>query len=251
MAKFRYGWVLVLILAALMLAACGGDDDDKLQGGSSIGTLVPTSRFPPTWTPAPTNTEAPRSTIDYTYEPPGAGTQFPPGSFPTRAPGTTPPPGATQAPGTTAAVPTTPIAPLTEAVVTTAMIKELTDFQLGPITNFFEAPPAISFQNGLVRASLTVYTTPSDTSTARPVWIDMSLALEGERIRLTAENVVFADDNSPYEDTLAGYIQGVIETAINDQVNRLYVEHSPAGGAFAVTGVTVTDAGIVVQLSSG
>lgn len=246
MAKFRYGWVLVLILAAVMLAACG-DDDSKSQDGPLPGTPEPTSRFPPTWTPAPTNTEPPRSTIDYTYEPPSVPTQaVSPGSFATRAPGATP------APGTTAAAPTAPIAPLTEAVVTADMIQELTDFQLSPITNFFEAPPDISFQNGLVRASLTVYTTPSDTTTARPVLIDMSAALEGESIHLAAENVVFADDNSPYEDTLAGYIQGVIETAINDQVNRLYVEHNPAaGGTFAVTGVTVTDAGIVVQLSSG
>jgi hypothetical protein len=162
MAKFRYGWGLVLILAAIMLAACG-DDDDKSQGGPLLGTPVPTSRFPPTWTPVPTNTESPRSTIDYTYEPPAAGT-FPPGSFPTRAPGATPVPAQHWLLVNTGSRHDT-VNPAYRSGRHTAMIKELTDF-LPARSPTFSRPRPTSAQNGLVRANR-LYDT-LDTTTPGP-----------------------------------------------------------------------------------
>jgi hypothetical protein len=232
--------ILVLMLMALVVAACGGGDDKKEPGAQDeqAVTLEPTSLYPPTWTPGPTFTPVPHVTIEYTYAPPTVAVQTAaPVTFPTRAPFTPLPP-------QTAAPPSE-----VNLVVTADMLDEILALQLGVLTSYLQGAPSISFENGLVRASLTVYTTPSDSSTARPVVIEMSAILEMSRIRLDIQSMTFADDNSPYEDVLADYILATIQTTLNDQVRRLYLDQDPSAGDYTITNVTIANSGINVEVT--
>jgi hypothetical protein len=240
---------ILLALAALVLGACGGGDDTG--GGEPSGpsdnqpaeTAGPTSQFPPTWTPAPTRTEPPRVTYAYTYEAPTS-IPLPTGNFPTRPAADTPAPNATLGPNAT-------LSPSGGGLVVTAeRLNEVVGRQLGTIAgSLFPEPPQITIQDGLIRATLTVYTTPSNPDTARPVQMDMSAAIEAGRVRLAPQAFVFTDDGTAYGDALAGSIQLTIETAINDQVNQQYLTLYPDGAAITMTSVTITDAGVSVEIA--
>ncbi len=267
MRTHRYGWIGLLLpiaLLALLLAACGGDDDTNDEPESQGGDATPTSVFPPTWTPVPTRTEPPRATIEYTYEAPADNTT--PGAFPTRAPVTpgTPPPdqAASQAQTPQAQQPplSTPIsspavaAPTsspTQLVVSLASLNDVVSEQFGRVAGgFWEGTPEIRFEDGRVVAALTVYTTPANKDTARPVVIEMGATVQGGRVVLAAQNVYFADDQTPYEDALAGYIMGAIETAINDLFNQQYLTVFPSGSEFTLTTITFTATSITAGFSA-
>jgi hypothetical protein len=249
---YRYGWIALLLLAVL-LAACGGDDENPNESESQSGEATPTSLFPPTWTPIPTRTEPPRATIDYTYEAP----ETTPGVFPTRPPVTpgtgTPeqqqqqvqPPLSTPVSSPASALPTSSptqlVAPL-DAL--NASIREQFNRVAG---GFFEAAPEIRFEDEMITAALTVYTTPGNKDTAREVMIEMSASVDAGRVVLTMGDVYFADDQTPYEDALAGYIMGAIETAINDLFRQQYLTVSPSGEEYTITSITMTDTMITAE----
>jgi hypothetical protein len=242
MGKNRYGWVVILVLLAVIAAACGGND--KKNDGASTGPgSTPTSAFPPTWTPAPTLTPAPRATIEYTYEPP---TEPPQSPFPTRGPVTPRPtlaPGETQE-STGGGLPSGPTLTLTAD-----KINQLLTMQFNTLTSYLTGTPDIQFQERLMRVGLTVYTTPADQSSARPIVIETGAAVENGLIRLNLQQAYFADDNTSYEDPLAGYLLGTVETALNDLVRQLYLAQNPGGGDYTVTNLTITPAGIVVEIA--
>ena len=244
MGKNRYGWVVILLLLTVLAAACGGND--KKNGGASSApgseSTEPTSAFPPTWTPAPTLTPAPRVTIEYTYQPP---TQPPLSPFPTRGPVT---PRSTLAPGetqeSTGGLPSAPTLTLTAEGINQLLIPQFT-----ALTSYIQGTPDIQFQDGQIRVGLTVYTIPSDPSSARPIVIESGAALENGLIRLNLQQVYFADDNTPFDDALAGYLLGTVETAVNDLVRQLYLEQNPGGGDYTVTSLSITPTGIVVEIA--
>jgi hypothetical protein len=244
MVKNRYGWVVILVLLTLIAAACGGNDK-KNSGGAApgeSGTVEPTSLFPPTWTPVPTLTPAPRATIEYTYEPP---TQPPMSPFPTRGPLT---PGPTLAPGQTQASGAGgPSAGIT-MTLTADKINAILIQQFNTLTSYLEGTPDIQFQEGQLRVGLTVFTTPADRSTARPIVIESGAAVEDGYIRLNLQQVYFVDDNTPYEDAVTGYLLGTVETAVNDLVRQLYLDQYPDNPNYTVTGLTITPQGIVVEV---
>jgi hypothetical protein len=240
MLKWRC--ILVLMLTALIVAACGGGDNKTKEsgtpGGQQSGTLEPTSLYPPTLTPGPTFTQPPHVTIEYTYEAPTVAVETAaPVIFPTRPPFTPLPPPPSAPPSKV------------DLVITADRLDDLLGLQLGVLTSYLQSTPNISFENGLVRAALTVYTTPSDSSTARPVVIEASAALNMGSIRLDVQSITFADDHSPYEDTLSDYILGTIQTAINDLVRQIYLDQYPGAGNYTITHVTVTDTGITVEVT--
>jgi hypothetical protein len=241
---FRLRWFFALVLVTLIVTACGGNGKKSAgpSGGEQPGTVEPTSVFPPTWTPVPTLTPPPRVTIEYTYEPPTAPAgEGPAVTYPTRTPVTPPPGGA----------PTQPVSPPAETnlTVTASMLGNALGVQFGALTSYIKGMPDISFADGLVRIEITVYTTPSDVNSARPIVIEADAAAQDGRARLTAQNVYFADDNTPYEDALAGYILGAVETGVNDMARQLYLQNYPAGGDFEVTAVTITETGITVDVA--
>ncbi len=247
MVKKRYGWVVILLLLTFIAAACGGDDNKK-SGATAApgesGTLEPTSVFPPTWTPEPTLTSAPRVTIEYTYEAP---TKPPTSPFPTREPVT---PGPTLAPGETQA--STDGGQLSTPGVLTLTAGNINDLlipQFGTLTSYLQGTPDIQFQEGLIHIGLTVFTIPADRNSARDIVIETGATVENGRIRLNLQQVYFADDHTPFEDALSGYLLGTVETAVNDVVRRLYLEQNPSGGDYTVTGLTITPEGIVVEIT--
>jgi hypothetical protein len=245
MVKNRYGWVVILVLLTLIAAACGGNDK-KNSGATAVpgesGTLEPTSLFPSTWTPVPTLTPAPHVTIEYTYEPP---TQPPMSPFPTRGPVT---PRPTHEPGQTQA--STEAGPPTAFTVTLTAdrINEMLIQQFVTLTSYLQGTPDIQFQQDQVRVGLTVYTTPADRNSARPIVIETGAAVEDGYIRLNLQQVYFADDNSLFDNALTGYLLGTVETAINDLVRQLYLEQYPDNPHYTVTGLTITPQGIVVEI---
>jgi hypothetical protein len=245
MVKNRYGWVVILVLLTLIAAACGGNDK-KNSGATAApgesGTVEPTSLFPPTWTPAPTLTPAPRATIEYTYEPP---TQPPMSPFPTRGPVTPRPtlaPGQTQA-STSAGSPTAFAMTLTADKISAILIP-----QFVTLTSYLEGTPDIQFQEGQVRVGLTVFTTPADRSTARPIVIESGATVENGYIRLNLQQVYFADNSTPFDNAVTGYLLGTVETAVNDLVRQLYLDQYPNDPHYTVTGLTITPQGIVVEV---
>jgi hypothetical protein len=245
MVKNRYGWVVILVLLTLIAAACGGNDK-KNSGATAApgesGTLEPTSLFPPTWTPVPTLTPAPRATIEYTYEPP---TEPPMSPFPTRGPVT---PRPTRAPGDTQVSPNGGPPSAFTVTLTADRINELLIQQFITLTSYLQGTPDIQFQEGQIRVGLTVFTTPADRSTARPIVIETGAAVENGYIRLNLQRVYFADDNTPFDDAVTGYLLGTVETAVNDLVRQLYLEQYPGNTNYTVTGLTITPQGIVVEV---
>ncbi len=245
MVKKRYGWVVILLLLTFIAAACGGDDNKK-SGATAVpgesGTLGPTSAFPPTWTPVPTLTSAPRVTIEYTYEP---ATEPPMSPFPTRGPVT---PRPTLAPGETQASADGGQAPISSVTLTADRINQLLIPQFSTLTSYLQGTPDIQFQEGQVRIGLTVLTIPADKNSARAIVIETGATVENGRIRLNLQQVYFADDNTPFEDALAGYLLGTVETATNDLVRQLVLEQSFSGD-YTVTGLTITPEGIVVEIT--
>jgi hypothetical protein len=240
MVKNRYGWVVILLLFSLIVVACGGGS--KSNSGptaSPESTAEPTSAFPPTWTPAPTLTSAPRATIEYTYEPP---TEPPTSPIPTRLPATLVP-GETPATGGELSAPNT-------LTLTAEKLNELLVSQFVILTSYLKGIPDIQFQEGLVRVEATVYTTPGDANSARLIVIEAGATVENGIIRLSLQQVYFADDNSPYEDALGGYLLGTVETGLNDLVRQLYLAQVP-DGSYVITGLNVTSEGVVVNVTSG
>jgi hypothetical protein len=241
MVKNRYGWVVTLVLLTLIAAACGGNNNKNAATtvpGES-GTPEPTSLFPPTWTPVPTLTPVPRMTIEYTYEPP---TQLPIPSPGPVTPGPTFAPVQTQA-GAEGGSPGALTVTLTADRITRTLIP-----QFSTLTSYLQGTPDIQFQQDQVRVALTVFTTPADRSTARPIVIESGAAVENGYIRLTLQQVYFADDNAPFDNAVTGYLLGTVETAVNDLVRQLYVEQYPGDPHYSVTGLTITPQGIVVEV---
>ena len=85
-AAKRILWIAALALALLVLAGCGGGGDDDsntdlmktLLPGDEAGGRPTAMPLPPTWTPVPTLTEAPRPTYEVTRRP--TATWFVPGT---------------------------------------------------------------------------------------------------------------------------------------------------------------------------
>jgi hypothetical protein len=239
MVKNRYGWIVILLMFSVVVAACGGGDK-KDSGATTVPgneTAGPTSAFPPTWTPAPTLTPAPKVTIDYSYE---QATEPP---FPTSAAF---PEGYVETPEPTVVNALTAPASFT---ITADKINDLLNPQFIVLTSYLQGVPVVTFLDGQVRIEATVYTTPGDANSARAIVITASAAIENGIVQLNLEQVTFADDNTPYEDALPGYLLGTVGTGINDVVRQHFLALSPSGGKYTATDLTITPEGIVITIA--
>ncbi len=133
--------------------------------------------------------------------------------------------------------------------LTADRINQLLIPQFSALTSYLQGTPDIQFQEGQVRIGLTVFTIPADRNSARAIVIETGATVENGRIRLNLQQVYFADDHTPFEDALSGYLLGTVETAVNDVVRQLYLEQSPFGGDYTMTGLTITPEGIVVEIT--
>jgi hypothetical protein len=66
---------------------------------------------------------------------------------------------------------------------------------------------------------------------------------------LASQDAYFADDETPYEDALSGYIMGAIETSINDLFNQQYLTVFPSGSDFTLANITFADNAITAEFS--
>ncbi|MBN2304789.1 MAG: hypothetical protein JXQ72_09950 [Anaerolineae bacterium] len=244
----RHLWLIALALGTMalvvILAGCGNNDGQDATPSPqptplpppTVDPFAPTETpkppptpLPPTWTPPPTVTQPPRVTIDYTYSRPTATDLILPTYTFTAVPPSPTPPG--------------PVLLLTPDALNQAVSSKLFEGSGG----FFEAPPTITFQDGVLLASLNVLMIPGDMTSARAVVIRATVVPEQGRVQLTNVLANFTDTNEVYSDELVDNLSDTIQAEINTLVANLYEVNNPGGAAFFVSWVETSPIGISIQ----
>lgn len=234
--------ILWPVLITVLLAACGGDGGSEEStvptpppATTPAVTLAPADTLPPptplpaTWTPKASLTQPPRVTIDYTYAAPTLPSYVPP----TYTPSPEPP----------SPTPIGPVLTISAEVITQRAAAELQEGSGG----LYVAPPTIGLAGGAMFATWEVLTTPGDATTARPVMIDITVALTDGRIVLSKANAYFRDTTGAYTGDLPDRLIGTLQDLIDTLVVESYTIAEPEYPRFYVGEIVVTDNGILVQ----
>jgi hypothetical protein len=234
MSRLQVGLVLALVIG--IAAGCGGGNKSSPTAHpTSVATTPPAAASPPptaplpTWTPRPTLTEPPHATVEITFVRPTLPTFVPPTYTPS--------------PVSPTPIPAGPLLFITPDMINQRLAAEMASGAGG----LFEAPPTVSFQEGMAVISLNILTTPGQADTARAVRIEAAIALKEGRITFSMLLAEYTDDHSPFESEMVGQLIQTIQGDLSQMIIAAYTATNPSSPKFLVLDMFVADNGISIQ----
>lgn len=230
---------LALLFAAI-LTGCGGDKKEPsaspIPAATRAATALPTGTrtpLPPTWTPKPTLTEPPRVTYAIDYQAPTMTTFIPPTYTPSPLPTPLPP---------------TATPPGPAVILTASVLNQTLQAQIPPeALVYIDGAPIIGFENNQMIVTLNVLRVPGEMTSARPVMIQIAIAINQGILVLSKASAVYDDDNTPYTESLADQLIQTLQGIVDEVLVTLYNQAVPDHPDFYVSEVLVSTNGLTVR----